>query len=87
VPRQAWCILNDDDVPVAQPDVDRWFAWWERNRHRRGVALTAGREWRVLTVFLGVNCNPDRWDVPLVFETWITREEFEGMRWKPAAVR
>ena len=61
----------DGRKAVAEPDLFKWMAWMEAADLR--VAQTELGESRVLTVFLGLDCNVESEKTPVLFETAILR--------------
>ena len=62
-------ILNDQDVPVPEPDTIKWATWFE-DRDKRRVALEEIGESTVSTVFLGIDHNYGG-AVPVLWETMV----------------
>jgi len=64
-------ILNDRGLPVAEPDILKWAAWFETaERHLADDTPAPGV--RVSTVFLGIDHNWSRTrGLPLLWETMI----------------
>ena len=72
-------ILNDKGEAVAEPDHDRWLAWFERayapNGDRehmvRRVALSRIGEWEISTVFLAMDHNWSDHGPPILWELMV----------------
>lgn len=61
--------IERDGVPVEEPDVLTWARWYETADRR--VALAEVDDWKVSTVFLGINYRFSDIGAPLVYETMV----------------
>ena len=68
-------FILKDGVPVDEPDVLKWAAWFEKADRR--VAFTPLLGYEVSTVFLGLNHS---WGdgPPLLFETMVFKSEVDS---------
>jgi hypothetical protein len=74
---QDFFYILEDKTPVPCPDSHTLAAFF-KNKEERRVALTPIGDYRVSTVFLGIDHNFSDEGEPLLFETMIFGGKFGG---------
>jgi hypothetical protein len=83
-------VLDDDNNPVPEPNLNKWAMWMEAN-HPRHVGWTQiTSEVVVSTVFLGVDHNWGDDPRPILFETMVfggerDNDQYRFHTWDEAA--
>jgi hypothetical protein len=80
-------ILNDKGEPVACPDLMQWAMWFEKKADPRRVGQDENEEFRVSTVFLGLDHNFDDEGPPIFWETMVFRHGAPGEMCRCAGAR
>lgn len=64
-------ILDDQGVPVKEPNLTKWAKWFEDDEVRRVAATDLDDDIRVSTVFLGIDHRFGGTGDPILYETMI----------------
>jgi hypothetical protein len=70
--------ILENKTPVPCPDIHAFATFFKNHKEERLVALTQIGDYRVSTVFLGIDHNFSDEGDPLVFETMIFGGNFDG---------
>lgn len=73
-------ILNDQGLPVPEPDVLKWAQWFDGDDHRLVKQTKIGRV-SVSTVFLGIDHGWDN-EEPILWETMVFGGIHDQSQWR-----